>query len=457
MTSLTKTKAAKYDLHGIEDMVPTLWSPIKVAYDRHVALGTSYWGPKRQRFYGYATNKVSKHDVYSNKRIMAVTNVKVNKWYGYGHLEEIKVRRSDQKLYKFMEDDFPRLYLNDIEDMLLLVVENKLFNLDGEVIVHLVAALLIFTRQPYIAYSNPKGVIYLDKLERNRLMCTYELYKFSDGTLISVWDKLKDMANNLKIGQNRRDLPKDIPLDSIEVLSYDTKGVKVRKGKMQSKTELTLEQTQQGVSDEVLEIVIKSSERKETPKSKPIIGTFVDKVKKRIAEEQEKMFLKNELPSKEKDLGSFILPFIIGNMTVSNALADLGASISVMPFSLFKRLGLGNPKPIRMLIEMVDKSMQSPKRIIENVLVKIDRSESDMGIGLEDFSVNVEDLLDEQASQFGKIEVSTTTGTTNDIASAHGYVKFYFIGISYGVAEKQGYAVAGYEYLNFNLFHLAMT
>ncbi|GJT70770.1 retrovirus-related pol polyprotein from transposon TNT 1-94 [Tanacetum coccineum] len=47
-------------------------------------------------------------------------NVKVNKWYGYGHLEEIEVRRSDQKLYKFMEGDFLRIHLNDIEDMLLL-------------------------------------------------------------------------------------------------------------------------------------------------------------------------------------------------------------------------------------------------------------------------------------------------------------------------------------------------
>ncbi|GKD63132.1 hypothetical protein Tco_1305240 [Tanacetum coccineum] len=45
-----------------------------------------------------------------------------------------------------MEGDFPRLHLNDIEDMLLLVVQNKLFNLDGKVIVHLAAALRIFTR-----------------------------------------------------------------------------------------------------------------------------------------------------------------------------------------------------------------------------------------------------------------------------------------------------------------------
>nr|GEW13731.1 hypothetical protein [Tanacetum cinerariifolium] len=52
--------------------------------------------------------------------------------------------------------------------------------------------------------------------------------------------------------QNQRDLPRDIPLDIIEVLRYDTKGVKMQKGKMQIKTELTLEQTQQGVSDKVL-------------------------------------------------------------------------------------------------------------------------------------------------------------------------------------------------------------
>ncbi|GJR22149.1 hypothetical protein Tco_0970676 [Tanacetum coccineum] len=53
---------------------------------------------------------------------------------------------------------------------------------------------------------------------------------------------------------------------------------------------------------------------------------------------------------------------------VSNALTDLGVSISVIPFSMFKRLGLGNLKPVNMVIEMVDRSMQSPKGIVENVL-----------------------------------------------------------------------------------------
>ncbi|GJT41878.1 hypothetical protein Tco_0941743 [Tanacetum coccineum] len=53
--------------------------------------------------------------------------------------------------------------------------------------------------EPFTAYSNPQGVIYLDKLKRNRPMCSHELYKISDVTLISVQDKLKDMLNNLEI------------------------------------------------------------------------------------------------------------------------------------------------------------------------------------------------------------------------------------------------------------------
>nr|GEW96184.1 hypothetical protein [Tanacetum cinerariifolium] len=75
--------------------------------------------------------------------------------------------------------------------------------------------------------------------------------------------------------------------------------------------------------------------------------------------------LQNELPPKEKDPGSFILPCAIGTTTVSNASADLGANISIMPFSLFKWLGLGNPKLINMVIEKADRSMQSPKGIFE--------------------------------------------------------------------------------------------
>ncbi|GJX18802.1 hypothetical protein Tco_0221479 [Tanacetum coccineum] len=62
---------------------------------------------------------------------------------GYGYLEEIMVRRVDRQPYKFKEGDFINLHLNDIKDMLLLVVQHKLFHLDGEVIVDLAVALRI--------------------------------------------------------------------------------------------------------------------------------------------------------------------------------------------------------------------------------------------------------------------------------------------------------------------------
>ncbi|GKF18602.1 hypothetical protein Tco_0063520 [Tanacetum coccineum] len=115
MSSTTKTKAAKYDIPGIKDMVPSLWSPVKVSYDR----------------YG----------------VWVVTKVKVMKWYDYGYLEEIEVQRKDQQLYKFKEGDFPRLHLHDIEDMLFLLVHKKLSNLERDVIFYLGVVLRMFTRR----------------------------------------------------------------------------------------------------------------------------------------------------------------------------------------------------------------------------------------------------------------------------------------------------------------------
>ncbi|GJX58968.1 hypothetical protein Tco_0290358 [Tanacetum coccineum] len=152
--STTKTKAVKYDtIQGIEDMVPSLWSLVK-------------------------------------------------KWYDYGYLEEIIVRREDQQLYKFKEGDFPRLNLRDIKDLMLLLVQKKLSNLEKDVIFDLNVALRMsditkITR--YTAYNNPQGIIYQDKFQRNRLMSCDELYKLCDGTLSSVRKVLHDIASILEM------------------------------------------------------------------------------------------------------------------------------------------------------------------------------------------------------------------------------------------------------------------
>ncbi|GJR38216.1 hypothetical protein Tco_1213900 [Tanacetum coccineum] len=155
-TSITKTKVAQYDLTGIENMVLNIWSPVKVAYDKHALWGISHW--------------------------------------------------RDQ-LTRVEEGDFPRLRINNIKDMLLLIVQNRLTNLSGNDVSNFAIALRMLTRSmviqkrvedlqlgfesyqkkinvtklettkpgirkrdPYTPYQDPPGFIYVDNKGRNRLM-----------------------------------------------------------------------------------------------------------------------------------------------------------------------------------------------------------------------------------------------------------------------------------------------
>ncbi|GJV41706.1 retrovirus-related pol polyprotein from transposon TNT 1-94 [Tanacetum coccineum] len=83
--------------------------------------------------------------------------------------------------------------------------------------------------------------------------------------------------------------------------------------------------------------------------------------------------LLNKLPSKEKDPRSFTIPCDIGHLHIHNALADLGASISLMPYTMYEKLGLGEPKPTRISLELADRSIQYLRGIAENVHIKIDK------------------------------------------------------------------------------------
>ncbi|KAD4180096.1 hypothetical protein E3N88_28687 [Mikania micrantha] len=81
--------------------------------------------------------------------------------------------------------------------------------------------------------------------------------------------------------------------------------------------------------------------------------------------------LQNKLPAKMSDPGSFTIPCLISSLSVSNALADLGANINLMPYSVFAKLDLGEPTPTRMSIQLADRSVKYPRGIMENMLVKV--------------------------------------------------------------------------------------
>ncbi|GKA26592.1 hypothetical protein Tco_0712701 [Tanacetum coccineum] len=215
-TSITKMKAARYELVGIEYMIPKQWSTTKVGNDKDVAFGIKHRGPKRQQFYRAQLNRFLKHDVYFPLKILSVVSVKVDKLHGNGYLEEIMVKRANRQLYKFKEGDFINLHLNDIKDMLPLVVQHKLFHLNGEVIVDLAMVLRMFTRsliikkrvqdvqlgvesyqkklnitkpqmdfprisakELYTPSFEPPGVVYEDLSHRKRLRRADELYNYN--------------------------------------------------------------------------------------------------------------------------------------------------------------------------------------------------------------------------------------------------------------------------------------
>ncbi|GJU67210.1 hypothetical protein Tco_1253469 [Tanacetum coccineum] len=220
-SSITKTKAAQYEIKGIKDIVPTLWSTIKHAYDNDAEKGIKHKGERRKLWYRSHVSKFSKHNIYSTNAILGV-----------------------KSLHKFKEGDFVDLHLNDIEDMLLLAVQHKLFHLDGSVIVDFIMALRMFTRslilkrrvkdlqlgvesyqkklnitkpqktfpeiefkEPYTPLYDPPGTVYEDLNKQKRVLRADELYKFSDGTLKSVRDEIHNRVLDFRLDYNM-EMPK---------------------------------------------------------------------------------------------------------------------------------------------------------------------------------------------------------------------------------------------------------
>nr|GEW94881.1 hypothetical protein [Tanacetum cinerariifolium] len=217
-TSITKTKATRYKIKGIEDMgkVLKLWRISQL-------------------------NKFSKHNVYSTKKILGVKSVSVKKLHGYGHLEEIMMKRANRQFYMFKEGSFVDLHPNDIEDMLLLAVQHKVFHLADRDIVDFIVALCMSTRsliikkrikdlqlgaesyrkklnitlplqtfseiefkELYTPSHKPPRLIYEDLTKQKRVMRVDELYKFSDGTLKKVRDELHHRIHDFCLEYNTK-------------------------------------------------------------------------------------------------------------------------------------------------------------------------------------------------------------------------------------------------------------
>ncbi|XP_038717228.1 uncharacterized protein LOC120010509 [Tripterygium wilfordii] len=100
---------------------------------------------------------------------------------------------------------------------------------------------------------------------------------------------------------------------------------------------------------------------------------------KRRFEEHETVALSEEvsavlhckLPPKLKDHGSFTIPCTIGEKRFQKALLDIGASINLMPFSVYEALDLGELQETSVAIQLADRSLRRPRGLLEDVLVRV--------------------------------------------------------------------------------------
>ncbi|KAK8510793.1 hypothetical protein V6N12_009635 [Hibiscus sabdariffa] len=81
----------------------------------------------------------------------------------------------------------------------------------------------------------------------------------------------------------------------------------------------------------------------------------------------------NKVPAKKTYPGSFTIDCLIGHNYPTKALCDPGASINLMPKSVFQKLGIGEAKPTTVMLQLADHSYVQPEGKIEDILVKVDK------------------------------------------------------------------------------------
>ena len=96
-------------------------------------------------------------------------------------------------------------------------------------------------------------------------------------------------------------------------------------------------------------------------------GLNVDK--KAFLIEQVSAIIQCKTPMKYKDPGCPTISVNIGGTCVEKALLDLGASVNLLPYSMYKQLVLGELKPTSITMSLADRSIKIPKGTVEDVLI----------------------------------------------------------------------------------------
>jgi hypothetical protein len=134
--------------------------------------------------------------------------------------------------------------------------------------------------------------------------------------------------------------------------------------------------------------------------------------KKAYLTEQVSSILQCKLPIKYKDPGCPTIACMIGVSQINRALLDLGASVNLLPYSVYLQLGLGELKPTTVMLQLADRSIKRARGIIEGVLIKVDKFYLPVGFIVID-TEPVHDVINQIPMILGRPFLATTNTLIN--------------------------------------------
>ncbi|GKC96008.1 hypothetical protein Tco_1161450, partial [Tanacetum coccineum] len=147
-----------------------------------------------------------KEEIYSNSKIVQVIKTYWELGHEHKFITEIVARRANDCIVSITKPDYKNLNKNDIEDMYLLIVNNKKINLTAPTITFPgIEEYDVFS----IVYEPVHGIIYTNSKKEKRVMRHSEIHKFYDATLRRMLKGLKSYNNDVKYGYVQNELIND--------------------------------------------------------------------------------------------------------------------------------------------------------------------------------------------------------------------------------------------------------
>ncbi|GKA32842.1 reverse transcriptase domain-containing protein [Tanacetum coccineum] len=120
-----------------------------------------------------------------------------------------------------------------------------------------------------------------------------------------------------------------------------------------------------------------------------------------------------KLPEKLGDPGKFLIPCDFSEIDECLALADLGASINLMPLSIWKKLSLPELTPTQMILELADRSTTQSAGIAEDVFVKVEIGQTSRYSYNDDVSINRIDVINVACEEYAQEVLGFSDSSTS--------------------------------------------